>query len=346
MIHRHKLYISSTVAALFVNYLPTAGPRILDQAFAEAKATNKPVVAIAVPAEAFQKINLGYLLTTLIDGEPAGRGERGSYFYYLDAHELFSDAVFVCLDEKQWANIKNTVPGENYILLNEARERVAGFSFAPAALRLSIDRDAANLSKMLRDLLHGEKGDRLAQRKDEAKKRLIPEAVAAFERFFNHPETLHFIANDETIEASAARKLKLNRNRTPSLPAEIPGTNGKLPRPSAELLHYVDFTITPADERMLLDHLQTALPWLIWERRRIENDITNNKTNAARNARLRALIETAFESSDRYRNEPLLPFGLAVAPPGKDRPPIDTCPPCGMGAVAVRDRQFLDFVTK
>ncbi|MBI3820394.1 MAG: hypothetical protein HY286_17015 [Planctomycetes bacterium] len=300
-----------------------------EQAFEFAKETGKPLVVVRYENNTNQSWRLAISFQSLIDGErilDAG-GLVNNYFFDLDAHELLAEAVFVFVaDDELDTYIKKTVKGEDFISVDESRTRVAGAKWAKEHVL-----DAGHFVELLSPLIHGGSIERLAERGAAARKKLSDETRVVFEKFMNQYKTDHEISDARVVGESAPKSGELPARKRGAWPAD-PGATREREQPKAELIKYVDSKVSDADRQAMLDHLHEALPWLIWERAGIKKD---NKNERAKNTRLRALIETAFESADRYQSEPQLPFGVKAKVYDKD-----PCPTCGMAAVSRASRMF------
>lgn len=332
--------------ALFCSLAPRAdAPRHFHDAVAAAKLLKRPMLVVRVPEKPLDVERLGGLFVFAIDGDvfPVGHGTASApapqftHLYHLDWHELLAEVVVVFLSGNEIReNIKNAVAGENIILAGSDGARISGGVLEPSEMYVL---SSGKAFEKLRVLIHGPNGELLKSRADAAWNALSSQAREPFQQFLAAGRADHEFADDLTPEQKAARKLEYHRNRTAALPAEPPGTTGKLPRPAAQLLYHVDAKMSDATERHLLYYLQDALPWIVAQR------AAAAEKDPHRQSRARALIETAFENSDAPRAEPLLPFGIVVGKKAVEAA-YDPCPPCGMAVVRSTHRDFIQFLSK
>lgn len=127
-------------------------------------AENKPGIAVRIPAEAGRRHDPGHSLVYALNGDS------------IDVHELFAEAVIVCLEsDLLQKELRGAEGSPSMVLFDVRRQVVAGW-------REPITHDWRSVPKALTALLHGEDGQRLRVRAESVRSNSDAAVQAAFDR--------------------------------------------------------------------------------------------------------------------------------------------------------------------
>ena len=310
-------------------------PKILKAALRKMANEDKPGVIVRIPKDPSHCQSLGVVLTegskTPSQARTLGRPDLGHPAY--DAHELFVEAVFVCMDGAEIERcVEGAIADESLILINARATRLAGVPLADSEIATM-----AGFVAGARRVLHGETHERLRRRAGACfplLERKPPDALAGF---LSRPIVASRAEKgfDDLEQAGAAREQ--------DFPSTI--TNDQELMEAAQILRAFDPTLELAWARHVLEGALGYLPFVIQER--LESPAESTRLRA------RALLETAYWLAMAKRGAEVLPFGVEfIEAPDRmstsGSAALTSCVGCGMGSFVFgpRSRTFVGFVAR
>jgi hypothetical protein len=289
------------------------------------RTAGKPGIVVRIPKDPDASLSLGSVIAQLSEARIDVRATSSSLIWetILDGHELFAEAIFVCLDESEVERcVAGALPDESLILIDADGARVAGAAVPNDALAT-----AHGFLSMSRGILHGAGAERLHRRSRTCDGPLVTMRGATLDAFLTKP-----------ILASVARVGIVNLARVGSAFQEWrPPSGGDTTFTDYPwlLLKEFDDDLSNASARTIFEAAERFLPFVI--RQRLESP------SESVGYRARALIEAIYWSEVAKRNTFVLPYGLAFAEPAD----TSSACVCGMASVSrATTRTFLGFVSR